>query len=377
MAMPIASAGLLTAPPASPRRPGRWRAALLLAAAVAAWHAWLVGRLAPDAPPAGLPPSGLVQLRTLAAPTAAPRQAPAAPAPASPGAVAPPRPAAASPHPPVPAAQLPREADAAPRPVAVTELPAEAVVPASPSTDASADPGADSDADAIAAPAGQPPPVYPTRLPAPARLHYGLRVNGQAGAALLVWQHDGQRYRLALDGQGAGAKPLWMQASDGVLDAHGLAPERFVDRRAGGRTQAANVQREAGLPVGQIRYSGPSVQHPAWPGAQDRLSWLAQLVAILAAAEAQPHALSLFVTDARVHAGLWQLQRQPDEQAATPWGELLQQRWLREPLRPEGLRIEVWLPAAPDGPAGPWPLRLRMAVPRSGHVVELWRSAPP
>jgi hypothetical protein len=37
----------------------------------------------------------------------------------------------------------------------------------------------------------------------------------------------------------------------------------------------------------------------------------------------------------------------------------------------------VWLPAAPDGPAGPWPLRLRMAVPRSGHVVELWRSAPP
>lgn len=231
--------------------------------------------------------------------------------------------------------------------------------------------------DAIVGPAGLPPPVYPTRLPAPARLHFALRVNGQAGMAQLVWQHDGQRYRLTLDGQGTDAKALWMQASEGPLDADGLAPERFVDRRARGRAQAANLQREPGLPVGQIRYSGPPVQHPAWPGTQDRLSWLVQLVAILAAADAPPPGLSLFVTDARGQAGLWRLQRQPDVSATTPWGDLLQQHWLREPPQPEGLRVEVWLPATPDGAAGPWPLRLRMAVPRSGHVVELWRTEAP
>ena len=365
MATPHVPAGLLTDAPTPPRRAGRWRAALLLAAAVGIWHAWLVDQLAPPAPSAGLLRPGQVQLRTL----------PPAPAVASPTDAAPAPPVAPRPQP--AARVVPQVVAAAP----VADPPLAVLTSAGPGAPASADPATDAepavDTDAIAAPTGQPPPVYPTRLPAPARLHYGLRVNGQAGVAQLTWQHDGQRYRLTLDGQGAGAKALWMQASDGVLDGHGLAPERFVDRRAGGRAQAANIQREPGLPAGQIRYSGPLVQHPAWPGTQDRLSWLVQLVAILAAADVPPPALSLFVTDARGHAGLWQLQRQPDEQAATPWGDLLQQRWLREPLRPEGLRIEVWLPATSDGPAGPWPLRLRMAVPRSGHVVELWRTAPP
>lgn len=365
MATPHVPAGLLTDAPAPPRRAGRWRAALLLAAAVGLWHAWLVDQLAPPAPQAGPPRPGQVQLRTLSTAPAAAGPTDAAPAP----------PVAPRPQP--AARVVPQGVAAAP----VADPPLTEPPSASPEAPASTEPATDAepavDSDAIAAPTGQPPPVYPTRLPAPARLHYGLRINGQAGVAQLDWQHDGQRYRLTLDGQGAGAKALWTQASDGVLDGHGLAPERFVDRRAGGRAQAANLQRAPGQPVGLIRYSGPPVAHPAWPGTQDRLSWLVQLVAILAAADAPPQALSLFVTDARGHAGLWQLQRQPDEPAATPWGDVVQQRWLREPPQPEGLRIEVWLPATLDSPAGPWPLRLRMAVPRSGHVVELWRTAAP
>ena len=122
--------------------------------------------------------------------------------------------------------------------------------------------------------------------------------------------------------------------------------------------------------------SDPALRH-AYIFALMRLAPVETLASFATAADAPPQALSLFVTDARGHAGLWQLQRQPDEPAATPWGDVVQQRWLREPPQPEGLRIEVWLPATPDSPAGPWPLRLRMAVPRSGHVVELWRTAAP
>ena len=364
MATPFAPAGLLPAAPAAPRRAGRWRGALLLAAAVGAWHAWLVGQLAPDAPPAGARAPALVQLRSLTPAGPPPPAQPTDPLPVAQAAA----PAAA------PAHAAPRSLPAvATRPAVPSADEAIAAAPAAPVADATAHTAADPVAEADAGPEGMPPPLYATRLPPPAQLHYRLQLNGQTGDALLVWQHDGQRYRLTLDSQSPAGNPLLMQASAGGLDAHGLAPDRYVDRRRTGRTQAASFRRD----IGRIGYSGPPQQHPAWPGAQDRLSWLVQVVAILAAAAPPPDALQLFVTDARGHAGLWSLQRLPDETAATPWGDAWLQRWQREPPRPEGLRVDVWLPVADDGPAGPWPLRLRLVVPRSGDVLELQRTAPP
>jgi len=249
------------------------------------------------------------------------------------------------------------------------------VVPAVPSADlpaVAADAGPA--AGIIDADAGTPPPLYATRPPPPAQLRYALRYNGRSGEALLAWQHDGAHYQLTLDGHAADGQLLVAQASSGALDEHGLAPERFVDRRRAGRQQAANFRRD----IGRIGYSGPGHQHPAWPGAQDRLSWLVQLLAILAAGnEAPPAELRLFVTDAFGHAGLWQLQRQPDAIGPTPWGAQALQHWWREPPQPEGLRVDLWLVAQPETPALAWPLRLRFAVPRSGDVFELVLLAMP
>ena len=358
MATHSASAGLLHAAPPGPRRQGRWRPALLLALAVVGWHAWLVDRLAPVATPAGAPRPGLVQLRSLPSPDVVlPSTIPAEPLPAW----TPPAPAA-PPSPPV--------ADGPPAP----PVAAPADVPPAPAAGPSTVAEAAADTDTDSGPAGVPPPLYPTQLPPPAQLRYTLLHNGQAGEALLAWQHDGQRYQLTLQAQTAAGAPLLQQVSAGLVDAHGLAPDRFTDRRRQGRTQAASFRRD----IGQIGYSGPPQQHPAWPGAQDRLSWLAQLVAVLAAAGSPPpEVVTLFVTDARGHAGLWQLQRQPDTLLAMPGGAWPAQHWLRLPPRPEGLRIEVWLPADPAGPAGPWPLRLHMVVPRSAHAIDLWRAAAP
>ena len=210
---------------------------------------------------------------------------------------------------------------------------------------------------------GTPPPLYPTRLPAPVQLRYALNYNGQPGEAVLNWRHDGQRYAMELSGIAqAMGRPLLAQSSQGQLDANGLAPDRFVDRRRGGRQQAANFRRD----IERIGFSGPSQQFPAWPGAQDRLSWLAQLAAILAAGHAEPE-LRLFVVDARGQGGAWRLQRLPDEHLATPGGEAWLQLWQREPPRPEGLRVQAWL----DPARGHWPVLLRFTALRSGDVVEL------
>ena len=223
--------------------------------------------------------------------------------------------------------------------------------------------------DASADEGGTPPPVYPTRLPAPTQLHYALSYNGRPGEATLRWQHDGQRYAMTLDGVAqATGRPLLAQASQGALDANGLAPDRFVDRRGGGRQQAANFRRD----IERIGFSGPPRQFPAWPGAQDRLSWLAQLAAILAAGHAEPE-VRMFVVDARGQGGSWRLQRLPDERLATPSGEVWMQRWQREPPRPEGLQVQAWL----DPTRGHWPALLRFTALRSGDVIELRLQGEP
>jgi hypothetical protein len=367
--------GSAVAPPPrrARRQPGRAGPVLVLGAAVLLAHAWLAALLAPGAPRAGLPQGAPVLLRSLPAPVAAPLAAPAVQPPAAAD-----LPAAPSLRP-TPIAPTANTRALTPRPVAPAQAPA---MTAAASTPPDADPGApaqaaphaavtDPLADAATAtatdPAGEPPPLYATRVPPPVRLHYTLRHNGRAGSAVLAWQHDGSAYRLTLDAQGADGRPLIAQASTGGFDAHGLAPERFVDRRAGGRQRAANFQREVGPGSGRISYSGPGHTHPAWPGAQDRLSWLAQLAAILAAAGSPPDLLRLFVADATGQAGLWQLQRQADGDGT---------HWRREPPRPEGLRIDLWLAGPGDDHAG-WPQRLRFTVPRSGDVLDLVRQPPP
>ena len=365
--MPAAPAPPATVPPR--RRPPWWAAAAGLAAVL--WlHGVLIGALAPARPLRagdGARPAPALQVRALAMlpPAATAPAAVDAPVPAPPSARAPsprplagvlaagPLPAAAAAVPPDPARPEGALADAEPAPGAAGGIPA---APA-------AEPGAD---------AGEPPPVYPTRLPPPVRLRYQLRYNGQAGEAVLAWHHDGTRYQLQLDGRGA-AQALVEQASQGGFDAAGLAPERFVDRRRGRGWQAANFRRDAG----RIGFSGPQTEHPAWPGAQDRLSWLAQFAAIQAAAGGPPAAVRLFVVDARGAGALWQFEPQGEVLLDTALGPRPAQHWRREPPRPEGLRVDTWLDARADAPHGGWPLQLRFTALRSGDVFELHLAPGP
>ena len=237
---------------------------------------------------------------------------------------------------------------------------------------------------------GLPPPLYPVRLPAPARLRYALHYFGRAGEALLDWRPSDTGYSLYLHGlpglpaaaparAGAG-KPLIEQTSQGQLDGHGLAPERFTDRRRGRAQRAANFNRSQG----RIEFSVPAPALPDWPGAQDRLSWWVQLPAIVAAADAaaavaadaadtaagtsaaRPAAalseVTLFVVDARGRGEHWRFQpvgRSPVRGAV--------QHWRHEPDNPEGQRVELWL----DPAQGHWPVQLRLTLLRSGDRLEL------
>ncbi len=192
--------------------------------------------------------------------------------------------------------------------------------------------------------AALPPPVYATRLPSPGRWRYRLQRGAAIGEAELHFElataeaGEAPGYHLQLTGGAAGSPPIdW--ASRGQLDAAGLAPERFALRRKGRDRQAANFQREAG----KITFSGPTHSQPLPAGAQDRLSWLLQLTAIVAAAPESfgtGSQVQVYVAGARGDAQVWIFAVEGWEAAQ---GGLRMLKLVREPARLYDTRAEVWL----------------------------------
>ena len=208
-------------------------------------------------------------------------------------------------------------------------------------------------------------PVYATRLPPPGLWRYRMQRGLAVGVADLSWAPLADAgYELRLEGRVAGVTLLeW--ASRGQIDAAGLAPERFVLRRRGRDRHAANFQREAG----KISFSGPTHVQPLVPGAQDRLSWLLQLPAIVAAAPERfgsGATVVLFVAGARGDADAWIFLVQGMETLdGTPALKLL-----REPRRLYDTRIEVWLDPAEHY----LPLRAVQTPSGGGAALELQRE---
>lgn len=423
--------------PSMPGTRRRRRAAAVLAAAVAAVHAALLWPDAPprlDPPPRPDPPRASLSVRRVAAaevplPTAAPAVAAAAAAAAdgpvhaaakrpAPMGGDPARPARGA-WPAAPGAGSTPEAGRAPRvpPAAAAPGAAPAVLgkasagaaagapgatgstgstganaaampdmPIDTAIDAAIDSVADSAIDTAAAAAAAVSadvagdaaagpaaalPVYATRLPPPMRLRYALQRGAAAGEAQLDWHRDGQQYVLLLQRTLQG-RALEGARSRGGIDADGVAPERLAALRAGREARAANFRRD----VQRISYSGPTHQHPLWPGAQDRLSWMIQLPAVLEANPAlrRPGArITLFVAGTGGDAEAWHFDVAGAEPLALPAGPVAAAlRLVREPARPYDQRIEVWL----DPARAHLPVQVRLqTVPGPQDAATEWRLA--
>lgn len=188
-------------------------------------------------------------------------------------------------------------------------------------------------------------PTYMTQAPAAFSRRYRVqRGTSFAGYGVFDWQPDDDGYTARFSAELGPQSFAW--ESRGAFDAAGLAPQRYVDRRARRGAQAANFLRDAA----RIAYSGPSVEHPLPPGAQDRLSWLVQLAAIVqargAALPAAGETLTLYVSGARGDADRWDFVVDGVEPVATPAGVRDALRLTREPRRRWDVRVEVWLDAA-------------------------------
>ncbi|MFM7531616.1 MAG: hypothetical protein ACKO5J_03825 [Rubrivivax sp.] len=218
--------------------------------------------------------------------------------------------------------------------------------------------------------AGAPPPVWATRVPGDFAARYRVqRGDDPPRLATLRFEVAQGRYALQLEGA-AGGRGL-EQASQGRLDAAGLAPERYLDRRRARAAAAANFDRARS----RISYSGAPLEQPLFAGTQDRLSWIVQLAAIVEAEPArwaEGARLPLYVSGARGDAQLWLFSvrgRTMLEAPGSPPREAL--HLVREPERPYDVRVEAWLdPARQHLPA-----RLLLSPVPAGRPV-LWSAAP-
>ena len=219
-------------------------------------------------------------------------------------------------------------------------------------------------------------PVYATRLPDAASLHYRLQRGETVGVARLQWQREAGDYLLRLDTDWPG-QPAAGSASRGLIDSEGVAPVRHAELRRSREVRAANFQREAG----RITFSGPQLAYALPPGAQDRLSWMIQLPGVLQADAALARAgaqVTLFVVGTRGDAEPWRFEVLGNEPLQLPAGEVPQAlRLKREPTRPYDTRVEVWLDPArqhlpvrvvfttlPGGPPLEMALEIDAAAPR-------------
>jgi hypothetical protein len=260
-------------------------------------------------------------------------------------------------------------------PALIEPAPVERVVEASPPRPRARTAPAPQPLPAALAPsdAGAELPVYPTRPPPPVRWAYTVERGPLTGEGVLNWQPDGASYTARFEAQIAGRSVLdW--SSRGAFDAAGLAPERFVVRRRSRDALAANFQRAAG----KITYSGPGVEHALPPGAQDRLSWMIQLPAIVAATPerfaAAGATVVMFVSGAHGDGDAWTFQVIGHERVTRADGEGVDAlKLVRHPARPYDTRVEVWL----DPARHHLPLRMRLSNEGRDGALELMHVPSP
>ena len=307
-----------------PRR--RWLKLVLLAGAVVAAHL-LALRGWPAAPPAPPEPGRLsLALR----PQAQPPEPPATTSPSTP----PTTPA------PVPVPTL--------QPVATTPPPAKAKEEAAPSP--------------------APAPTAAAVVPPPVRLRYAVRARSHGielpGQAELEWRHDGRDYELRLSLH-APLLPTRTQRSTGQLTAQGLAPTRFSDHRRS--EEATHFDRRAQ----QITFSNNRAPVPLQDGAQDRLSVLMQLGALLSASGgAGRDTLSLQVAGTG-DAEPWQFHIEGEETLELPGGRVRALRLVRLPRHEYDQKLELWLAPGQDYA----PVRLRLTGPEGEWMDQQWAGS--
>jgi len=263
---------------------------------------------------------------------------------------------------PVAAAQTPSLPPAATFPVAASVQASSPV--AAPSAQAASGPVL-----TPAAPSSATIPPAAFRVAPPVRLRYQVTAYTRKltfhGEGELRWRHDGQSYEAALE-ISAPLLPTRRQASTGAITMDGLAPQRFSDKTR--HEEAAHFQRDKGL----VTFSSNRPDAPLLAGAQDRLSVLLQIGALVAGNPGKfaPSSSIAVQTASTRDAEEWHFTVEGEEQLQLPGGAVSALKLIRNPRKEYDQKVELWLGTGMDYV----PVRLRLTQPNGDWVDQQWSS---
>ena len=204
-------------------------------------------------------------------------------------------------------------------------------------------------------------------LPQTVRLSYTVEANKFPFSlnSELRWQHDGTHFEARLEFSAFGQSRV--QTSRGEITPEGLAPTRFSDKF---RSElAAHFDRQKG----KVTFSANTPDAPLLAGAQDRLSILIQLAAMVAShPEAYPEATTITLqTIGPREADTWLFTVGRTETLVLPGGEQRALKLVRNPRKEFDQRVEVWL-----APAMAYlPVRIRITEASGAYVDQKWLAS--
>ncbi|QCB47174.1 DUF3108 domain-containing protein [Hydrogenophaga sp. PAMC20947] len=213
-------------------------------------------------------------------------------------------------------------------------------------------------------------PLPPARLPPSANLSYGVAgqikgLNYQAGGELR-WRQDGSTYE-ARQEVSVFLLGSIVQTSTGQVNAAGLAPDRFSDKRR--KEKSAEFDRK----TQSIRYSNNARVDTLLAGAQDQVSISLQLGGLLNANPqyTEGQTLSLPVSGAS-STETWSFDIGPEATLDLPAGPLLTRVLTRQPRHKGDKTVQIWLAPTLEN----LPVRIRISESNGDFLDQLLDEMP-
>ena len=212
-------------------------------------------------------------------------------------------------------------------------------------------------------------PKYKINLPPSAELSYSIKAKQKGfpveGDAVMRWSVEGGKFVATNQARAVLVGKILDARSEGGIDAWGLAPLSFTEKRLRKEETVTSFDR----PAATIRFSASDHTYPITGGEQDRNSVIWELVAVARGtpAKVKPGAAWNFFVAGLRSAEPWAFKVVKQDKIRTPLGELNTLHITR--VREEDSNdqhVDIWLAPSLDW----YPVRLRFSDDNGDYIEQ-------